>query len=124
MTALKIVELTQELAQFTNKTYIVIDAFNDGGSSNWPISFPSLDEEQKDALGEPFVIPFNSRSEAQEFYTKVCRDLTEGSKLVSGWVIYISCQNGETEKITFDSSSDEVRPVYENGELTWEEIFD
>lgn len=124
MSVQKVIDLVKELVKYTGKSYIVIDASNEGARSNWLDSFPSLDDDGIDSLGEPFAIAYNSPYESMNACNTLCQDLAEGSALVNGWIHHVTYERGNVVTISFDSSSDETRPFYENGELTWVDIVD
>lgn len=131
MTILSTLALAQTLARATDAVLVVVDANNAGGSLNWSQTFPSLDEAQTDALGEPFAIAFDDRREAQDFFTTLCRDAGDGSRLIGGTISYVSrdagsigrfAENATVETVTFDIGDDHDHPAFENGVLVRHEI--
>lgn len=125
MTILDTLALTQALAAHTAGAFIVIDASNAGGSSNWRTSFPSLDDDQIDALGTPFAIGYDSVEEAQTAFTTICHDVVEEgcSGLVDAIIHYVACDCGEVGTCSFDSTNDSQRPVFTNGALSHEMVL-
>ena len=125
MTILSTLALTQALAAHTNGAFVVIDSSNAGGSSNWRTSFPSLNDDQIEALGEPFAIGYDSVEEAQAAFTTICHDVVEEgcSGLVDAIVYYVACDCGEVGTCSFDSTSDSQRPVFTDGALSHELVL-
>lgn len=118
--------LTQALAAATDAAFVVIDAWNNGGSCNWPRAFPSLDQDQTEALGDPFAIRYDTVAEAQAAFTTICHDIVEEgcNGLAGGIIHYVASDCGEVGTCSFDSSSDTSRPVFTDGALGHELILE
>lgn len=124
MTILSTLALAQALAKANDAILVVVDAYNSGGSSSWTRTFPSLDGDHLDKLGDPFAVSFENRDEAQAFFSTLCRDAAEGSGCVGGTISYVArdadsigrfAENATVDTITFDIGDDKDYPAFSGG---------
>lgn len=129
MKTLNTVALAQRLCS-TGTEYdslIVVDAYNNGGASNWSSTFPSIIDTVHEE-SEPLTLVFETQEEARTAFTKLCHDAVDGgSQLVTGTITLImpdefsssSILEGrrDIETISFDLTDDKEYPAFEDGAL-------
>jgi len=133
MATLSMLALAQTLAKATETAIVVVDAHNAGGVSNWSHSFPGLDGDAAESLGEPFAMTFDDRGEAQAVFSRLCRDAADGSSLIGGDIHYVArddasvgrfAENATVQTVSFDIGEDKEHPVFAYGSLGREVIVD
>ncbi len=122
MTIFKTADITELLCMRTGESAIVFNCWNNGTSSRWFQQFPSLTEDQINALDEPCAIFFENSAEARSVFETVCRDFADNDDggLIGGTIRLLE-QTGESDHVNslrtirFDLD-DRDRPVYTDGE--------
>lgn len=118
MTALNTLKLAMKLCQATRTPFVVVDAYNSGGSQRWGQCFPSMTQDQLDACGEPFAVPCVMSGSAIDLFTTLARDEGENNDgcMIGGTItlVTLDAATGAAETRTHEIGNRD-RPVYENG---------
>lgn len=129
MTALTALDLASELQALTGKSFIVIEACNSGGGQRWSQAFPSLTQDQINALDEPVAIRFASEAEAREAFTVICRDVANNNgRLITGAVTLITSDwdspksDADTRTLSYEIGDEDI-PVFDGLTLTYQTVF-
>lgn len=130
MITLTALGMAQALCAATSDCIVIIDGWNGGSSSRWSQQFPSLDEEQTDALqsDEMVAIRIEEAAVANAVFSRLCRESVDNDTgMIGGAIHLVRPKNGrfagdrDVDTITFELDAKEM-PVIAGGAWSTEVI--